>query len=300
MKRLFKWIGILVGGLASLLLLAALGMILSTNSRFNRQYEITVKPVVIPTDEASWGIGQHWSEMHCQVCHGADLSGGLVFEDPSLAIVEAPNLTAGQGGIGGDYTDEDWIRAIRHGVKQDGTSVFIMASNDFYFLSDRDLGSLVAYVKSVPPVDHQTRPIRMTALGKVLYALGAFGDLLYAEMIPHDAPRPPSPQAGVTLEYGEYLVSAHGCRTCHGEQLNGSQPAEPGSSFAPNLTPSGEFAGWSESDFAQALRTGVTPSGRILNPAFMPWTGLGKMSDDELSAVWIYLRSQPGLETAAK
>lgn len=299
MKKILKWIGIVLGGLVALVVVAVLGMMWSTDSRFNKKYDIQAEAVAIPTDEASLAVGKHWAEMHCQGCHGEDLSGGPFFEDPALGYADAPNLTSGKGGIGGAYTDADWVRAIRHGVKHDSTSVFIMPSNDFYFLSDADLGGLIAYVKSVPPVDREIRPRNLKPFAKVLYALGAFGNLLYAETIPHNAPRPPAPPVGVTLEYGEYLVNAHGCPSCHGPQLNGAQPAEPGAPFAPNLTPGGELVGWSEADFFKALREGVTPSGRQFSDA-MPWKGLGKMTDDELKAVWLYLQSLPKLETTAK
>lgn len=298
MKRILKWIGIIVGGLVALVVIAVLGMIVSADSRFNKKYDIQAEAVVIPTNEASLAVGKHWAEMHCQGCHGEDLSGGPFFEDPALGYVDAPNLTSGQGGIGGAYTDADWVRAIRHGIKQDGTSVFIMPSNDFYYLGDADLGGIIAYVKSVPPVDREIRPPNLSAMAKILYALGAFGDLLYAETIQHDV-RPPAPPVGVTVDYGEYLANAHGCPSCHGPQLNGAQPAAPGAPFAPNLTPGGELIGWSEADFFKALRAGVTPSDRQLSD-YMPWSGLGKMTDDELKALWIYLQSLPKLETAAK
>ncbi len=101
----------------------------------------------------------------------------------------------------------------------------------------------------------------------------------------------------MTVEYGEYLVNAHGCRSCHGQQLNGAQPAEPGAPFAHNLTRGGELVGWSEADFFATLRTGVTPTGRQLSDS-MPWKGLGKMTDDELRAVWLFLNSLAPLPTA--
>lgn len=295
MKRVLKWIGVALGGLAALIVIAALAMIASTNRRLNRQYTIPVAPIPIPTDEASLALGAHWADMHCRICHGNDLSGGEFFNDPDLGYVDAPNLTPGKGGIGSTYTDEDWVRAIRHGVKKNGTSVFIMPSNDFYYLSDYDLGSVIAYLKTLPPVDNEIREPNLSPMAKILYAAGAFGDLLYAETIQHDV-RPPAPEVGVTVEYGEYLVNAHGCKSCHGENLAGKQPAEPGAPFAPNLTPGGELVGWSEADFANTLRTGLTPSGRLMSDS-MPWKGLGRMTDDEISAVWMYLQSLPALAT---
>lgn len=298
MKKILTWIGIIIGGLVALAVIAVLGMILSADSRFNKKYDIKVEAVAISTDEASLAIGKHWAEIHCRACHGEDLGGGPFFEDPSLGYVDAPNLTSGKGGIGATYTDADWVRAIRHGVKYDGTSVFIMPSNDFYYLSDADLSGIIAYVKSVPPVDREIRPPNLSAMAKIMYALGAFGDLLYAETIQHDV-RPPVPPVGITADYGGYLANAHGCPSCHGPQLNGAQPSEPGAPFAPNLTPGGELIGWSEADFFKVLREGVTPSGRQLGDS-MPWKGLGKMTDDELKAVWLYLQSQPKLATTAK
>lgn len=298
MKKILKWIGIVVGGLLALVVIALAVMYFSADFRFNKTYTIAAEPVVIPTDAASLEIGKHWAEMQCQSCHGEDLGGGPFFEDPSLGYVDAPNLTAGNGGIGGTYTDADWVRAIRHGINHDGTSVFIMPSNDYYYFSDADLGGVIAYVKSVPAVDRETRPRSLAPFAKVLYSLGAFGNLLYAETIQHDV-RPPAPPVGITLEYGEYLVNANGCRPCHGQALSGAQPSEPGAPFAPNLTPGGEFVRWSEEDFIQALRTGITPSGHKMTDA-MPWKGLGKMTDDELKTVWMYLQSQPKLETTTK
>lgn len=297
MKRILKWVGIVLGGLIGLLVMAVIFMIVSTTNRMNKQYTVTVETIAIPTDEASIANGSHWADIHCHACHGDDLSGGEFFNDPQLGYVDAPNLTSGKGGVGRTFTDEDWVRAIRHGVKGDGTSVFIMPSNDFYYLSDYDLGSIIAYVKTVPPVDNEIRPKNFSPMAKILYALGAFGDLLYAETIEHDVrPATTETEAGVTVAYGEYLVNAHGCKSCHGGNLAGGQPAEPGAPFALNLTPGGELGGWSEADFFTTLRTGVVPNGRTLSDS-MPWVGFSKMTDDEITAVWLYLQSLPALET---
>lgn len=209
MKTVLKWIGIVLGGLIALVVIAAGIAITSTNRRLNKHYTSPVETIPIPTDEASIAIGSHWADMHCRICHGDDLSGGEFFNDPQLGYVDAPNLTSGQGGIASNYTDEDWIRAIRHGVKKDGTSVFIMPSNDFYYLSDYHLGTIIAYMKTLPPVDNEIRAPNLSPMAKILYAAGAFGDLLAAETIQHDV-RPPVPEIGVTVAYGEYLVNAHG------------------------------------------------------------------------------------------
>lgn len=299
MKKLLKWIGMILGGFIALVLVAFTVLYVRAEARLNKSYNVQAESIAIPDTPHSLAIGQHWSEVHCQSCHGADLGGGRFFDDPALGFVDAPNLTSGLGGIGQDYTDEDWILAIRHGIKPDGKSVFLMPSNDFYYYNDSDLAGIVAYMKSIPAVDRETRPRSLSPLGKVLFQLGVLGDLLRAEIIPHDV-RPPAPPIGITLEYGEYLVNSNGCRACHGSNLAGGQPPEPGAPFAPNLTPGGELIGWNEEDFFRALREGKTPGGKELNPAFMPWKGLGRMTDDELKTIWFYLQAQPKLETNNK
>lgn len=293
--KILKWILRLLGGLVAIVLVALTGLYLTAESRFNKTYAISVTPLPVSTSVESVAIGRHWAEVHCQSCHGEDLGGGPFFADPALGYVDAPNLTAGKGGIGSTYTDADWILAIRHGVMPNGKSVFLMPSNDFYYANDEALAGMIAYMKTLPPVDRETRSRSLTPLGKVLFQLGMLGDLLRAETIPHDV-RPPAPLEGVTVEYGEYLANAHGCKACHGGNLAGGQPPEPGAPFAPNLTLGGELIGWDEANFFTAMREGRTPSGRQLSDA-MPWKGLGNLTDDELRAIWLYLQAQPKLPT---
>jgi mono/diheme cytochrome c family protein len=234
-------------------------------------------------------------------CHQPDLGGDPhFFNGGSLGTAEAPNLTSGPGGVGGQFSDADYVRAIRYGVKPNGTSVFLMPSTDFRYLSDQDLGALIAYIRSVPPVDRQTPEphSKFSFMGNVLYGAGMFGDLLRADAIRKMGDVPAAPQAGVTADYGQYLVRINGCRDCHRAQLAGGKPGDPSSPLAPNLTPGGELCAWSEADFINTLRTGVTPSGTQLPERFMPWKNKGQMTDDELKAVWAYLQSLPALQTS--
>ena len=61
-----------------------------------------------------------------------------------------------------------------------------------------------------------------------------------------------------------------------------------------NITPDPEhgIGKWTEADFVRALRTGVRPNGEQLHP-FMPWHELRRLTDDDLHAMWVYLRSVP-------
>jgi mono/diheme cytochrome c family protein len=260
-------------------------------------HDVPVETIPIPTDQASIARGEHIATIRmCRDCHTDDLSGQ--FDSvPGLITLSFPNLTAGAGGVGGTNTDEDWVRAIRHGVGHDGRGLVLMPSRVWYYLSDEDLGALIAYLKSLPPVDNELPKSELGPLGRVMLVLGQVPPEAVVPdvtVIDHDGPRPVAPEPGVTVEYGKYLAST--CTLCHGSNLNGQIISEGGPDYlAPNLTPGGEVAFWSEEDFMTTLRTGVTPSGHQLID-IMPWKYFGQMTDDELKAVWLYLQSLPALE----
>jgi len=293
-KKVLKWIMVVLGGLLGLLVLAFVVLYLIGTAKINKKYRVPVETVSIPTDPESIQRGEHLATIHiCTRCHTESLSGELYFVAPGLVSIPSPNLTAGIGGIGRDYTDEDWVRAIRHGVGRNGKAIFIMPSNAYYYMSDEDLGALIAYMKSLPPVDKELPGKRIEPIGRLMMALGMFPPFP-VDQIDH-AKRPTAgPKPGVTVAYGEYL--ARTCKECHGEKLNGKPLGPPGQEVpTPNLTSGGDLGSWTEQDFFNTLRTGTTPSGRLLRDD-MPWKYFGKMSDDELKAVWIYLQSLPALE----
>ena len=298
MKKFFKWLGIVVGSLLGLVILVFLGLALKGNSMLNKKYDTQVEKITIPTDAESIARGEHWVKAECIGCHGDDLSGGPFFEAP-FAYFDAKNLTSGEGGIGNEFTDDDWVRAIRHGVGPDGITVLIMPATDFRYYSDEDLGAIIAYLKTIPPVNKQIREPSFNLLGKALIGAGVYGKgvLVANDIAQLDPVTAKAPSAGVTPEYGEYIVNVSGCRACHGENLSGGKSADPSAINAPNLTPGGELIAWDESDFFKAIREGQAKSGHKLDPAQMPWEHYKNFSDDELKAIWAYLLSLPKLQT---
>jgi cytochrome c553 len=260
-----------------------------------KDYDVQVETITIPPDQASITRGKHIVAVRmCQDCHGEDLS-GQSDSVPGLITLAFPNLTPGAGGVGATNTDEDWVRAIRHGVGHDGRGLILMPSRVWYYLSDEDLADIIAYLKSLPPVDNDLPKSDLGALGRVMMTLGQLPPEVTAPdviMIDHDRPRPVAPQPGVTLEYGKYLTRP--CTLCHGVNFNGQTIRTDAEYLAPNLTPGGELHYWSEEDFMKTLQTGVTPGGKQLKSA-MPWKYFGQMTDDELKAVWMYLQSLPAL-----
>jgi mono/diheme cytochrome c family protein len=289
MKKVLKRIGIVLGGLIGVIILAVLGLSFRANARLTKTYQIQPEAVTIPADADAIAEGERLASFYCTGCHGKDLGGKDFFSEPALAVVDAPNLTPGNGGIGNQYNDADWVRAIRHGVDPHGKPLFVMPAKDFYYLSDEDLGLIIAYLKILPPVDHAANDFSFAVMGRTLLGLGVFGDVLNAETIDHIGPRPEAPSAGVTAEYGEYLVNTFGCSTCHGAQLSGGKSPEPSMPPGPNLTPGGHLGSWTEAAFITTVRTRQSE--------WMPFESLAKMSDDELRAIWTYLQALPELET---
>jgi mono/diheme cytochrome c family protein len=160
-------------------------------------------------------------------------------------------------------------------------------------MSEDDLAAVIAYVRSVPPVDNVYPEAQFDVLGGIFIALGMFDTedfgLIAAEKIDHDAPFRTSPPAGPTAEYGEYLTSISLCFLCHGADLRGgSAPLEEGMPVGPDLA---SVADWSEDEFVTLMRTGEIPSGRELDPEWMPWDIFMEMTDEELSAIYAYLQS---------
>ncbi len=296
MRKVLKWVGIALGSLIGLVLLATIVMNVIASVRIHRTYDVQPQMIAIPSDETSIEAGRRWAQIHCVFCHQDDLSGGLILDDPMLGAAVAPNLTAGNGGIGQGYTDVDWVRAIRHGVAPGGRALVLMPSASYYYFTDEDLGNLIAFLRSVPAVDNVVDGgFSPTPLARVLLALGMVGDDAIApEAIDHDAPRPAAPPVSVTAEYGEYLVNSFDrCRTCHGQDLAGGNPPHPNSPDGPNLTPGGELAEWTAQEFMQAMRTGKSPHGHDIDPEWMPWEMVGAMNDEQLTAMYLYLQSLP-------
>ena len=293
-------------GLEHYLVLAAMVLYFAGGARLNRTYDLPVEAVSIPTGEAAIARGRHLVEAvtFCQACHGEDLGGAVLEAEPGIFTLAPSNLTAGRGGVGATYSNADYVRAIRHGVNAEGRGLMIMHSDYYHNVSAQDLGAIIAYVRSVPPVDNEAAQTQVAPLGRVLVALGLFDmeamPLIPAEVIDHNAPFAEAPLQGATVVYGQYLVSIALCSLCHGPSLTGAPPLEPGMPAGPDLTASGAPGGWSEAQFVSTLQTGVTPTGRVLDPEHMPWEYYKNMTDDELGAIWRYLQSLPERQTATE
>ncbi len=295
MKWLFKWtfrlVMLVVLGIAALV-----GYVYYASGReMSKTYAVTVPPLTIPSDAASLTRGKYLAEhvSMCSECHDKDLGGKVVQENFAFGRLVSANLTRGRGGIAANYADQDFVRALMHGVRPDGRSVTFMPSADYHF-TQADLGAIIAYVKSVPPVDRELPEMSVGPMARTLglltdFPLAAASKIDHARVAFARLDNPADPVAA-----GDYLVSTGGCRGCHGPELVGGSGPPPGAS---NITPVG-IGEWSEKDFLTALRVHKRPNGSTIDEA-MP-RAYGQMAEDDLHKIFTYLKTVPAKGTKTK
>ncbi len=291
MKKVFRLVGSSLLGILTLALIGISTLFTLGNQKINKIHVVKGNPVTVEANAETLARGEHLVRFvsGCADCHGSNLGGQVFLDDPSFATIYAPNLTTGNGGAGSVYTDADWERTLRKGINHEGHALApMMPAEATQHFSNEDLGSIVAYLKSLSPVDNATPKPNYSTLAKILTGAGIFP--LAPDLVAKVQRLEPSPEIGVTKEYGHYLASIAGCTTCHSANLTGAEhPAHPGLQ-TPNLS-QGNAASWSLGEFQRTLRTGRTPEGKDLSLELMPWAMYAGMTDDEMEALWLCLES---------
>jgi mono/diheme cytochrome c family protein len=313
MKPILKKL-LIRGGAAVAVLAAALTV--TTLLRERRTFAAPLPDLHASRDPAVIERGRYLvrGAAHCADCHGppgeraaleagADvaLSGGYEFHLP-VGVFRAPNITP-DGGTGiGRYSDPELARMLRHGVRPDGRMVLPFMA--FANLSDDDLTAVISYLRTQAPVKHAVAPHQPNLLGHLALA---FVMSPKGPTLPIVKSVPPGP----TLENGRYLANSVGnCVACH-SRIDLRTGAIIGTPFAgggvheavgdprktfisPNLTPHprwGWIASWPEDVFVARVHLGKQREG---SP--MPWHGIRRLGDDDLRAIYRYLRSLPPAE----
>jgi mono/diheme cytochrome c family protein len=286
-KPAARWSVFVAGGLVGAILLAV--SVAGANG-LRKMYTPRGRPVRDLKVEATperIARGQHIANTMCVGCHSLNgqlpLSGGRNLSDepsvPPLGILQPINLTP--AGPLAQWTDGEIFRAVRDGADNNGRRLPVMSSQRARYMSDEDLYAVIAYLRSQPPVQHETSLPKPNYLAVVMDGAGLVPYL--ADLAP-DTIVGPSP--GVTLEYGEYLVRYMGCDECHGPTYTGGGGGV--LPVGPNLR---SVKGWDAPGFIATMRTGKTPFGKQLDSVSMPWKVYGRLTDDELTAVHRYLAS---------
>lgn len=314
-KRILKGVGIFLG----ILLLLVIILVVYVQLAWDRPVNRPAAQMTAPMDAQTVARGEYLYKytLRCWMCHGSE--GNHSFEEPQaggweidatdigpgFGFIYVPNITPDiETGIGA-WSDGELVRAIREGLDREGRVLFpAMEAELWRGLSDEDALALVAYLRSLPPIHNEVSTNRFSFIYKALMGLRI--------VKPQPAITEPvvAPPQGVTAEYGEYLaMNASMCAGCHtprspntGEYdltqpLAGGifalgLPEEGYSATGSNLTPDTAtgIGDWSEEQFLTAMHTGFRPDGTVMLP-IMPWPSYNHWNEDDLRAVWQYLRS---------
>jgi mono/diheme cytochrome c family protein len=243
---------------------------------------------------------------HCTYCHseldwsaqgappqpGKEM-GGRVWTLQGMPWLVSPNLTPDLETGAASWTDDMLARSIREGIGHDGRALFTtMPYQYFRYMSDEDLASVITYIRSIKPV-HNILPKTKIPFPTSRLILSA----------PEPITSPVSaPDTSNPVMRGEYLVRISTCIACHTVQNDGQ--VVKGLEFAggfvfqtplgvlasPNITPDPSgISYYDEAMFLSVIRTGHVRA-RKLNPE-MPWGYFRNMSDEDLRAIFAYLRT---------
>jgi mono/diheme cytochrome c family protein len=297
MKKILKWTGLVLGSLLLLTTVSYGAVHAISVSRGN--VSVPVQPhfaaVGDLADAELIAEGERIATVRgCRDCHGPNLAGTILVDDPAIGRIVPSNLTTGKGGRGSDLTDADWELAIRHGVRRDGRQLLVMPAEEFDNLTDRDVSAIIAYARSLPPVDNEQPPHRIGPLARVLHIAGQLKPYP-ASLIQHPTSHRQSIEPALTEEFGAYV--AYSCTGCHGAGYSGGKvPGTPPDWIpAANITPDSAtgIGRWTEDDFVRALREGIRPDDSRIDDKYMPIGMTKHLTDVELRAAYRFLRTVP-------
>jgi len=302
--------------LATLIVVLVAGLAVFVAARQNLTFDAPYPHVGASADPSTIARGRYVVRTlaMCAACHGdttqraaglageeIPLSGGFHWNIPPGTFY-ARNLTPDDETGIGRFSDEAIARAIRYGVGHDGRA--LLPFMELQGLADDDLVAVVSYLRSQPPVRNPVPAHRYRLVGRIVKATVLANPVGPAETPPVVAPR------GATVENGRYLAeSVSLCWACHtqrnemtgaltGPRYGGAtgflEPDDPAHVWAPpNLTSdpaTGRLGRMSEDDFVARFR-----AGKLLPGSPMPWDGFRRMEEDDLRAIYRFLRTVPAV-----
>jgi len=304
-------------GLALVAVLGAAiaGFAVFVAARQDLRFDHEVPPLGASSDPAVIARGEYVVRKlaSCGVCHGdparlADslkgdatvpFSGGRTWTIPPGSF-RAYNITSDrETGIGG-LRDAQLVRALRYGIGREGR--VLLPFMEMQGLADDDLVAVISYLRTLPAVRNAVPPHEINLLGRIVKAT------LFAKPTGPKAPPPKVAPRGASVETGRYLVeSVANCWACHterdlktgemvGPHLAGGhledefEPTKR-SWNAPNLTSdpkTGRTGQLTEEQFLLRMK-----AGRAYEASPMPWNNFAGLDDDDLRAIYRYLRTVP-------
>ncbi len=314
---------ILLSALA-IIVLAVIVFFIYVQMSWDKTYDWPGPTLKASTDSSVIARGKYLVEgpAHCGSCHISDfgdmiagdkgevvaLKGGLTFPMGPLGIMYTRNLTPDQATGIGRYSDEQLFRMMRHGIRPDGKASMPVLM-PFWKMADDDLVAVVSYLRSLAPVENNVPTNEWTFMGKAVRSLTPTFEPIKDPAAPATAPA-----MAATVERGEYLANyVANCVGCHTQRDLMTYQAT-----APEFAGGMEFEPWPElytylkTDPEVWLRTpNITPDpggalanyktpeefiarfrkGRLIAFSPMDWGPFSRMSDEDITAIWMYLNN---------
>ncbi len=308
-----------LGGIALVAILAVAGLLAWLAAKKPAMRTPSAEKIEATPERLARGRYMVENVAHCLGCHsdayfdrfalptkpGTEGQGGFAFDKKVdvPGLVQAQNITAHPtSGIGG-WTDGEVMRAIREGVNQDGEAMFpMMPYPNYRSLSDEDTKAIVAYLRTVAPIDHAVAPRKLD-----------FPVNFIVKFIPEPLDGPVvEPDRSDPVVYGKYLATVAGCIFCHTPK-DGKQrpiPGQEGSGgwvltgpwgrvVTSNITPDPDtyLGKASREEFIDRFKSlehlddenaPVAPPGKN---TVMDWPGFGGMTREDLGAIYDYLKT---------
>ncbi len=207
--------------------------------------------------------------------------------------IVAPNLTPDTATGAGNWSDDQFARAIREGVGHDGRALFpIMPYEHYRTMSDEDLASVIVYMRSLPAVRHALP--QTDIIFPVKYLIRSVPQPVTSAVADENTSDP--------VKRGAHLVNLAGCIDCHTSMIKGARL--PGLDFAggqpfpgpwpmvasANITPDASgISYYDEALFLDVMRTGAVRARKLSD--VMPISIYKNLTDDDLKAIFAYLRT---------
>lgn len=249
---------------------------------------------------------RNWSQYTGPIVVGTEGMGGERFDETMgfPGAFYSPNITPAHLG---SWTDGEILRAMTEGVSRDGRPLFpIMPYPAFGQMSEEDSHAIIAYLRTLAPIEH-TPPA----------SAPNFPMSLILRTMPKPATPRPHPDPSDTVAYGGYLVTIAACAECHtpaekGKPLpgldfaGGFEVSMPGGTLrSANITPD-QITGigtWTRERFIATFKVHATADAAPVNEpsgfnTIMPWTRYAMMTEQDLGAIYDYLRTIPAITHA--
>lgn len=271
-----RWIVRGLLALVAVLLLALVVVYAGSEWVIRKGHAVPLTEMAIPRDAASIAEGARVARIaSCRDCHGANGEGKVLFEDPMLGRIASPPLARAAAMM----TDAELVRAIRHGVKKDGSSLFIMPTHALGHLSDQDVGRVVAWIRTLKPGAKDSQAaMSYGPVGRALILAGKLPPMANSAKLSQPA-RP--------ADMGRY-VTDFACLACH--KLHQAGMMEDGATKVPALAPM--VAAYDPAKLKKLLRTGVgtKPDHGIMS--VVARESFFVLTDPEIDAIQAYLKGE--------